>query len=178
FSAGIALAIVTGTLLSLLKRFFRQACALESLGVLASIRRGWAVVRQKPVDVLVMWLIMVGIGLGWALVVALSFLALFPLLLLFIALGGLAGALPAYLVYLLSSLLFEGAVPVILAIVVGLPIFLLVMLAPWWCAGGLMQVFESSVWTLTYRGLRAVGEAEPARVRAVDATSAGAVPAT
>jgi hypothetical protein len=31
FAAGVALAIVAGTLLSLLKRFFRQACALESL---------------------------------------------------------------------------------------------------------------------------------------------------
>ncbi|MBN1659039.1 MAG: hypothetical protein JXA93_11580 [Anaerolineae bacterium] len=178
FAAGIALAIVAGTALSLLKRFFRQACALESLGALASIRRGWAVVRQKPVDVLVMWLIMVGIGLGWGVAVALSFVVLFPLLLLFIAIGGVVGALPAYLVYFISSLLFEGAVPVVLAIVVGLPIFILVMLAPWWCAGGLMQVFESSVWTLTYRQLRTVGEVEPARVRAVDATGTGAVPAT
>ena len=65
FTAGIALAIVAGALLSVLKRFFRQACALEGLSVLASIRRGWAVVRHRPADVLVMWLIMLGIGLGY-----------------------------------------------------------------------------------------------------------------
>ena len=58
FVVGTALAVVVGTLLSVLKRFFRQACALECLGVIASIRRGWAVVRYKPADVLVMWLIM------------------------------------------------------------------------------------------------------------------------
>jgi hypothetical protein len=178
FVAGIALAIVAGTLLSLLKRFFRQACALESLGVFASIRRGWAVVRRKPVDVLVMWLIMLGIGLGWAVVIALSFVVLLPLLILFIALGGVAGALPAYLVYLLSSLFIEGALPVVLAVIVGLPIFILVMLAPWWCLGGLMEVFKSSAWTLTYRQLRAVEDAQPARVPAVDATNLGAAPAT
>jgi hypothetical protein len=177
FVAGIALAVLAGTLLSVLKRFFRQACALESLGVVASIRRGWAVIRHKPADVLVMWLIMAGIALGWAIAIALSFVILFPVLLLFIALGGVAGALPAYLVFLLSSLAFEGAVPVLLAVIVGLPIFILVMLAPWWCLGGLMTVFESSAWTLTYRQLRAVADAQPAQARAVDTESVGAVPA-
>jgi len=178
FAAGVGLAIVAGTLLSVLKRFFRQACALESLGVIASIRRGWAVVRRKPVDVLVMWLIMLGIALGWGLVIALSFLVLFPLLLVFIVLGGVAGALPAYLVFLLTSLVTEGALPVLLAVVVGLPIFLLVMLAPWWCLGGLMEVFKSSAWTLTYRELRAVEDAQPEQAPAVDAASLGAAPAT
>jgi hypothetical protein len=175
--AGIALAVVVGTLLSVLKRFFRQACALECLGVIASIRRGWAAIRRKPADVLVMWLIMLGATIGWGVVIALSFLVLFPLLILFIALGGVAGALPAYLVFLLSRLVFEGALPVLLAVVVGLPIFILVMLAPWCCLGGLMEVFKSSAWTLTYRELRAVEDAPPARVHGVDAASLGGAPA-
>ncbi len=175
--AGIALAVVAGTLLSVLKRFFRQACALEGLGVIASVRRGWAVVRYKPTDVLVMWLIMLGVRLGWSVVVALSFVVLFPLLILFIVLGGVAAALPAYLVFLLSSLAFEGALPVLLAVVVGLPIFILVMLAPWWCLGGLMEVFKSSVWTLTYRELHAAADAQRDQVRAVQAASLNTAPA-
>jgi hypothetical protein len=173
FMAGIVLAIVVGTLLSVFKRFFRQACALESLGVIASIRRGWAVLRQRPADVLVMWLIMLGVALGWAILVALSFLVLFPVLLVFIVLGGVAGALPAYLVFLVSSLVSQGALPVLLAVVVGLPIFILVMLAPWWCLGGLMEVFKSSAWTLTYRQLRDIRDAQPVQVRAPDAKSLG-----
>jgi hypothetical protein len=178
FVTGIVLAVGAGTLLSVLKRFFRQACALECLGAIASIRRGWAVVRRKPADVLVMWLIMLGIRLGWGVAIALSFLVLFPLLILFIVLGGVAGALPAYLVFLLSGLVFEGVLPVLLAVIVGLPIFVLVMLAPWWCLGGLMEAFRSSAWTLTYRELRAIEDAQPARVPAVDAASLGAAPAT
>jgi hypothetical protein len=176
FVASIALAVVAGTLLSVLKRFFRQACALESLGVIASIRRGWAVVRHKPADVLAMWLIMLGVTLGWGVVIALSLLVLFPLLILFIVLGGVTGTLLAYLVFLLSSLVFEGALPVLLAVAVGLPIFILVMLAPWWCLGGLMEVFKSSAWTLTYRELRAVEDVMPDQVRVVDVASLGAAP--
>jgi hypothetical protein len=178
FAAGIVLAIVVGTALSVLKRFFRQACALESLGVIAAIGRGWAVVRRKPADVVVMWLIMLGISLGWGIVIFLSFIVLFPLLILFMVLGGVAGALPAYLVFLLSSLVFEGALPVLLAVIVGFPIFVLVMLAPWWCLGGLMEVFKSSAWTLTYRELRAVESSEPAQVPAVDAAGLGAARVT
>jgi len=174
--AVIMLALAAGTLLSVLKRFFRQACALECLGVIASIRRSWAVVRHRPADVLVMWLIMLGVTLGWGVIMALSFLVLFPLLILFIVLGGVASTLSGYLVFLLSSLVLEGALPVLLAVVVGLPIYILVMLAPWWCLGGLMEVFKSSTWTLTYRELRAVEDAQPARVHGVDAASLGAAP--
>ena len=88
----------------------------------------------------------------------------------------MAGALSAFAVFALSSLVFEGALPVLLGLVVALPIFILVMLAPWWCAGGLMEVFTSSAWTLTYRELRAIAEAEaePDQVRAVDAAHLGA----
>jgi len=52
---------------------------------------------------------------------------------------GHRGSLRAYLVFLLSSGVFEGALPVLLAVVVVLPIFILVMLAPWWCLGGLLR---------------------------------------
>ena len=65
----------------------------------------------------------------------------------------------------------------LLAGMFGLPIFILVTLAPWWCLGGLMEVFKSSAWTLTYRELRVVEDAQPDRVPAVDAASLGAAPA-
>jgi hypothetical protein len=93
------------------------------------------------------------------------------------SLGGVVGGLSAYLVFLLSALVFEGALPVVLAILVGLPIFILVMFAPWSCIGGLMQVFESSAWTLTYRELRTAEDTQPDQVRAVDGASLGALPA-
>jgi hypothetical protein len=173
FVSGVVLAVVAGSLLSVLKRFFRQACALESLGVIASIRRGWAVVRHNVASVLTMWVIMLVLTLCGGVAIALSLLALFPILILFIALGGAAGALSAYLVFLLSSLVSGGPLPVLLAVVVGLPIFFLVMLAPWWFFGGLLEVFRASAWTLTYRELRAAEEQPDQVVRTVDAAGLG-----
>ena len=42
---------------------------------------------------------------------------------------------------------------IILAVMVGLPIFVIVVAAPWIFLCGLMEVYKSSVWTLTYRAL-------------------------
>ena len=47
------LTIVVGVVLSLLRKFFWRACALEELGVIESIRQGFGVVKQHLKDVLV-----------------------------------------------------------------------------------------------------------------------------
>lgn len=145
----VLLAIAVGVVLSLLKHFFRRVCALEELGVIESIRQGYTVVRQHLKDVGIMWLIMVGLGLGWIIV-------MIPVTILLLVVGVMLGGFPALLVGGLASLVFKGAAPWILAGAVGLPIFILVMAVPGLFLGGLAEVFKSSVWTLTYRELRAL----------------------
>jgi len=108
-----------------------------------------------------MWLIMVGVRIGWAVAVIAITIVLFPAIILLIIVGGVLGGLPAILVWGAASLFFEGAVPWILAAVIGIPIFILVMAAPWLFLGGLIEVFKSSTWTLTYRELRALEGIEP-----------------
>jgi len=156
----IFLAIVIGAVLSLLKRFFHRACALEELGVIESIRRGFGVVRQNLKDVAIMWLIMIGVGIGLAIAMIILAIVLIPAILLLIVVGGVLGGLPALLVGGLTSLFLEGPVVWVLAAVVGLPIFILVVAAPWVFLGGLIEVFKSSVWTLTYRELQALESLE------------------
>jgi hypothetical protein len=50
----------------------------------------------------------------------------------------------------------EEAVPWILAVVVALPFFILVLAVPLTLLDGLMKVFQSTTWTLTYRELQAL----------------------
>jgi len=161
------LAIVVGVVLSLLIKFFWRACALEELGVIESIRQGFDIVRQHLKDVVIMWLIMIGVQIGWVIALIAAAIVLFPAIILLIIVGGVLAGLPALLVGGLASLIFEGAVPWILAGVVGVPIFILVMAAPWIFLGGLMEVFKSTVWTLTYQELRAL---EPAKLPELNAS--------
>jgi hypothetical protein len=156
FFAVLFLAIVVGTALSVLLHFFRRACALEQLGVLESIRAGFGLVRRHLVDVGVMWLIMAGLRIALMILAIPIFILLLPATILLIIVGGVVGGIPALLVGGIASLFLEGAVPWILAAVIGIPIFALVLGVPWMFLGGLVEVFRSSVWTLTYRELHAL----------------------
>ncbi|MBL7062673.1 MAG: hypothetical protein ISS49_00510 [Anaerolineae bacterium] len=150
----VFLAIIVGMVLSLLMHFFRRACALEEVGVIEAIRQGYGIVRRHQKDLVVMWLIMVGLGLGWIIV-------MIPVTILLVLVGAVLGGFPALLIGGLASLVFEGAAPWILAGVVGFPIFILVVAASALFLGGLMEVFKSSVWTLTYRELRVLEDVWP-----------------
>jgi hypothetical protein len=136
-------------------------CVLEGLGVVDSIRAGYLVVRRHLLDVLIMWLIMVGIRIGWAILMVFATLVLIPVALLLVVVGTALGGLPALLIGWLISLFIEGPVPWIVGVVIGFPIFALVVGAPWIFLGGLMETFKSSTWTLAYRELRALEELEP-----------------
>jgi hypothetical protein len=144
----VLLAVVVAIVLTVLNRFFRRACALEGLGVMDSIRRGYKLARQHVGDTLIMWLIMLGLGIAWAIVII-------PTTILLVIVAGVAGGLPGLVVGWLASMSLQGAWPWIIGAAIGLPIFLLVFIVPITFLGGLVEVFKSSIWTLTYRELRA-----------------------
>jgi hypothetical protein len=151
----IFVAIVAGIALSLLVQFWHRAVVLENRNVNAAVRRGWQLLRQRLGDVVLMGLILFALGLAWTIV-------LVPVIFLLVAVAAIGGGLPALLVYAVASLIAQGATPWIAAIIVGLPIFIVVMAIPLAVLGGLMQTFQSSTWTLTYRELLALEIARPA----------------
>jgi len=142
-------AIVVGAALSLLKRFFRRECVLGELGVGESIRRGYALVRANLKDVGLMWLIMVGISLGYHILTI-------PIGLLLAGAGALAGGGAGLVVGRLAQAAFGAMWGWFAGGAVGVPIFLLIVVAPLAIVGGLWEVFRSSTWTLTYRELSAL----------------------
>jgi hypothetical protein len=75
-----------------------------------------------------------------------------------VAAGGLAG------------LVTTAETPVFVALALGVPIFLLVLIAPLVWLGGLREVFVSSLWTLTYGELHGVEGVESERLPAVGAS--------
>lgn len=144
--AAVFVVCVVGALISVLKDCASRACAVDGLGVIASIRRGYATMRGHPKDVGLMWLILVGVSLVWTFVSV-------PVGLLLMGAGVVLGGMVTLLVLGLSGLAFDGATVWILTAIVGVPIGLLVLAGPWAFLGGLREVFKSSAWTLTYREL-------------------------
>jgi hypothetical protein len=148
----ILLFILIAIILSVVMHFIRRAAVLEDLGVIESFRRGFDLVRQRLGDIVIMALIMFALGLGWVVVSI-------PVFILLVLAAVVLGGLPALLVGMVTSLFTQGALPWILAILVGLPIFLVVVIVPSGFIGGLYETFKSSTWTLTFREVVALGGA-------------------
>jgi uncharacterized membrane protein YhdT len=152
----ILVVVVLSIVLNLFRQFFWRASALEDAGVGQAFRRGFDLVKRNWQNVGMMWLILVGIGIAWAIALFIAFFLLIPVYVITGLVGLIAGGLPALLVYGISNLLLEEWLPWVLAAVVGLPIFFLVTFSPLLFLSGLGTVFTSSVWTLTYRELAAL----------------------
>lgn len=137
-------AFLLGLALNLVLLFAHRVIALEDLGIMASLRRGFSIVKGRLGDIVLMGVIMFGLGIVWALLMGLVFLAIFLV-------AAVVAGLPALLVAGIASLFTEDAIPWILAAIVGAPIFLVIVAIPGSLLGGWRQVFTSSTWTLTYR---------------------------
>ncbi len=168
--AGIGLAfiaiLVTAVLmmvLYLLRDFAWRSTILEGTGALEALRLATALVKRNWKSAGLMWLVMIGIKIAWALV---FFILIFPLLIvsLITALGGLIVAVvPTLLTAGVASLLAAPDFwPWIFALIIGLPFFVVVAFSPILLVGGWGKIYESGVWTLTYRELKALETVTPA----------------
>jgi len=139
--------------LGLLRPFFVRTCVLERIAVIEAIRAGFGFVKRHLKDVAIMWLLMIGLGFAWLIV-------MIPVGLVLLLAGLVAGGIPALTIGGMLSLVLEGPWPWIAGGVVGVPIFIVVVAVPSLFLNGLVEVFKSSVWTLTYRELRALERLE------------------
>jgi hypothetical protein len=145
----LALVIVGGAALSMLKQFMQRACVLEDLGVTAAIRHGYSMARGHLRKVAPMWLITVGVGVTWPIL-------MIPVVVVALGAGVVLGGLTALLTGGVASLFQDGAMIWVAAVAVGIPVLILTVAAPLVFLGGIREAFLSSTWTLTYRELRAL----------------------
>lgn len=158
------LAILTGVIISLLIQLIRRACILEQLGIFEAIRRGINLARRNILDVFLMGVILFAVGLAVA-------IAMIPIVMMLSLAGIIIAGLPAVLVGALLQLYLEAETAWIIAVILGLPIFMLILFVPTTFLSGLLEAFKSSTWTLTYRQL--VGQLEtPAPQEVLDASGA------
>jgi hypothetical protein len=167
--AGIGLAFIailfTGVLtavLYLLRDFAWRFSVLEDTGVMESLRMSTALVKRNWKSAGLMWLVMVGIRIVWGIA---FFILIFPLLIVSVitAIGGVVVAVvPTLLTAGVASLLSAPDYwPWIFAAVIALPLFATVAFSPIIFVNGWGLTYESSVWTLTYRELKALETVTP-----------------
>jgi len=151
--------------LYLLRDLAWRMAVLDGTGVMESLQLATSLVKRNWKSVGLMWLVMIGIKIVWAIA---FFILVFPLLIVSIltAVGGI-------LVAIVPTLLTAGVAglfsvpdywPWIFAAIVGLPFFFVVTFSPIFLVGGWGQTYQSSVWTLTYRELKVLDVIAPSMI--------------
>lgn len=158
---GCSIVVVWSLLFGLLRPFFWRIAALEDAGVGESLRRGFAMVREHWKNVGMMWLVMIGLGIAWIIVSIIAIIVTIPIVILTAIVAAVVVALPLMLLVGLFSLFLTGPLPWIAAGIFVLPLFFTIAFSPWLLLGSWQAVFTSTVWTLTYRELKALPAVAP-----------------
>ncbi|MDX1435862.1 MAG: hypothetical protein R3335_03560 [Anaerolineales bacterium] len=141
---------------TLIRQVAWRACGTERLGVFASLQNSLRHIEADFPHLIPAWFIWIGAGLVWLLLLVPLLIVLFPILLLSLIGGLIAGFLPALLAWSIASLYLSEIPAIFLAVLVGLPIFILIAASPLFFLGGLVRIFQSNIWTLSYRALPAI----------------------
>jgi hypothetical protein len=152
----IFVVVILSIFLHLLRHFFWRVCALEGVGVGESLRRGFAMVRENWKEVGLMWLIMIGLGIAWVLVSIIAVILTIPVVLITGVIGAVVAAIPGLLLGGFFSLFLNGYLPWIVGGMFVLPLFFTIAFSPWVLLTAWQQVYASTVWTLTYREIKAL----------------------
>jgi hypothetical protein len=122
-------AVLAALLLSCIEALALRACLFEGAGALGAIRRGWRLLRARPLNVGLLWLAVTLIA--WV--------------------GGsfLGGVIPAFTTAAVTALV-TGAAPSAGALALFAAGYLLLL-----AAGGVLTAFESVLWTAGFRRIAA-----------------------
>jgi hypothetical protein len=156
--------IILMALLNLLRQFFVRSAALENTRIGDSFRNGWALFKRNWKSGALMWLVMLGIGIGMVIVGLVVFFLLIPAYIVLVLPAAIVAAIPGLAVFGITSIFASGPLAWILGILAAIPFFFLVVFAPLMLVSGWYSIFESSVWTLTYREMKALESVAPAVV--------------
>ena len=148
--------VIVSIVLRLLRNFFWRISVLEGAGVRESLRRGFELVREHWKNVGLMWLVMIGLGIVWAIASILLFIITLPVVVITAILAAMIVAVPFMLVLGAFSLVLSGPLTWVAAGLFVLPLFFTLAFSPWLLLGSWQAVYTSTVWTLTYRELKAL----------------------
>jgi len=152
----IFVVVILSIVLNLLRNFFWRVSVLEDTGVRESLQRGFAFVLENWKSVGLMWLVMIGLGIVWAVASIILIIVTIPLVIVTAVVAVLVAAIPFLLFVGVFSTFLSGALPWIAGGLFVAPLFFPLAFSPWLLLGSWQAVYTSTVWTLTYREIKAL----------------------
>jgi hypothetical protein len=147
--------------LGLLRQFFVRSAALEERHVRESFRIGWGMFKYNWKSAALMWLVMLGIGIGYGIASMIIFFLLIPVYAILLIPAVLVAAIPGLIAFGIASLFAGTILSVIIGVLVALPFLFMVIFSPLYLVGAWYKVYESSAWTLVYREMKTLENLQP-----------------
>jgi hypothetical protein len=157
----IFVVVILTILLHLLRNFFWRICVLENASVSESLQRGFAFVLENWKNVGLMWLVMIGLGIVWAVASIILIIITIPVVIVTAIIAVLVAALPFLLFVGVFSTFLGGVLPWIAGGLFVAPLFFPIAFSPWLLLSSWQSVYTSTVWTLTYREIKALPAIAP-----------------
>jgi hypothetical protein len=149
------LVIAAAIFLTVVRNFFARAAALEGLTLRESFKYGWAMFRRNWKSAGLMLLVMAAIGFAVSIAGVILFFLLIPAYIILLIPAALASVVPALIGFGIASIFTSGPLTWVIAAITALPVFFTVLFAPLMLFSGWYKIFQSNVWTLTYREIKA-----------------------
>ncbi len=128
--------VIVGLVLQPFYQFFMRACVIGRRGAMDSIREGYRLVRANLGNVIVLYLVLIGLAIAYIIIVLVLALVLLAII------GGISVAVGAAA---------QSATPgIVVAVILAIPALLFLLFI-----GALYQVFDSTMWTEGYLALAA-----------------------
>jgi hypothetical protein len=157
----IFVVVILSIVLNLLRNFFWRVSVLEDTGVRESLQRGFALVLENWKNVGLMWLVMIGLGIVYAVASIILIIVTIPLVIVTAVIALLVVAIPLLLFVGIFSTFLAGWLPWIAGGLFVAPLFFTLAFSPWVLLGSWQAVYTSTVWTLTYREIKALPSLTP-----------------
>jgi hypothetical protein len=152
----IFVVVILTIVLHLARNFFWRISVLEDVGVRESFRRGWSFLLENWKNVGLMWLVMIGLGIVWAVASIILIIVSIPIVIVTAVIALLVAALPFLLFVGIFSTFLTGWLPWVAGGIFVAPLFFTLAFSPWLLLGSWQAVYTSTVWTLTYREIKAL----------------------
>jgi len=157
----IFVVVILSIVLNLLRNFFWRISVLEDAGVRESFQRGFAFVLENWKNVGLMWLVMIGLGIVYTVASIILIIVTIPVVIVTAVIALLVVAIPFLLFAGIFSTFLGGILPWIAGGLFVAPLFFPLAFSPWVLLGSWQSVYTSTVWTLTYREIKALPSLTP-----------------
>lgn len=161
----VGLMILAGFLLLLLaivmifvglwRQFIVRAIAIDGASIGEGFKQGWAMLAHNFKNAFLTWLVMLGLKIGFGIAFFISLLVLLPAMAIMMIPGAVVGAIPGAIAFGITSIFSSGLAAWIIGGLVALIFFFTVVGSPATLVSSWFDLFSSSIWTQTYREMKA-----------------------